>query len=116
MAKQRTTEQQQEKQKYWKRHIEECSRKGSSQAEYCRRHKLSTKSFTYWKRRFRQQETDSFIPVQIKPEIHIPANNATALVLCKEEYRIEIKEGFNPEVLGEVLRTLKDVIFPIKPT
>ncbi|MEC4684227.1 MAG: hypothetical protein VST71_00635 [Nitrospirota bacterium] len=36
-----------EKEEYWKGHIREWSRGGMSQAEYCRRQKLSPKSFTY---------------------------------------------------------------------
>jgi hypothetical protein len=93
----------------WKRHMEAWSRSESSQADYCRRHKLSTKSFTYWKRRFRQKSAVSFVPVQVKPETQIIANISSGLVLCKDGYRIEIKEGFKPEVLGKVLRTLREL-------
>jgi len=97
------------KEEYWKEHVEKCSRSGMSQAEYCRRHKLSPKLFTYWKRKLREQETISFIPVQVKPERYIPAEQTTGVVLYKEGYRIEIREGFKREVLGEVLRTLREL-------
>ena len=93
----------------WKQHLEEWSRSGSTQAEYCRQHKLSTKSFTYWKRRFRQKPPVSFMPVQVKSEPQKGADISSGVVLCKEGYRIEIKEGFNPEVLGEVLRTIREL-------
>lgn len=107
MAKKAKAEEQ--KQENWKRHIEESRRSGNSQAEYCRLHKLSTTSFAYWKRRFRQQSPVRFVPVQVKPETQIPADNSSALVLSKERYRIEIKEGNNPEVLEKVLQTLREL-------
>ena len=93
----------------WKRHLEEWRKSGGTQAEYCRRHMLSTKSFTYWKRRFKQKQSVSFVPVQVKAEPPVSADNSSALVLWKEGYRIEIKEGFKSEVLGKVLRTLREL-------
>jgi hypothetical protein len=108
MAEESRTGEQQGKRNFWKRHIEGWSRSGSIQAEYCRRHKLSAKSFTYWKGRFRQKSAVSFVPVEVKPEAEM-ADNSTGLVLCKDGYRIEIKEGFKAEALGKVLRTLGEL-------
>lgn len=109
MAKGSKIGEQKQKQKLWKRHIEQWGVSGSSQVEYCRRHKLSTKSFTYWKRRFRQKSPVSFVPVQMEPETQIAAAISSGLVLCKDGYRIEIEEGFKPEVLEKVLRTLGEL-------
>ena len=119
MAKKSITEEQEQKRKFWRRHIEQWEKSGSTQAEYCRRHRLSAKSFVYWKGRFRdmckvnmaagQKEPVKFVPVEIKPEAHIPAGNSTALVLCKDGYRIEIKESFNPEALGKVIRIIREL-------
>lgn len=108
MAERTITGEQIQKRKYWKRHIEQWRRAGSSQAEYCRGQKLSAKSFTYWKSRFRQKSAVSFVPVEVKPEAEM-ADNSTGLVLCKDGYRIEIKEGFKPEALGKVLLALKEL-------
>ena len=83
MAEKTITDEQKQKRKYWKRHIEEWRRTGSSQAEYCRGQKLSAKSFTYWKSRFRQKSAVSFVPVEVKPEAEM-ADNCTGLVLCKD--------------------------------
>ena len=108
MAKKTIADEQKQKRKYWKRHIEEWRRTGGSQAEYCRGQKLSAKSFTYWKSRFRQKSAVSFVPVEVKPEAQM-ADISSGLVLCKDGYRIEIKEGFKPEALGKVLRTLGEL-------
>jgi hypothetical protein len=112
-------EMQRQKREFWRRHIEQWSRSGSTQAEYCRRHKLSTKSFTYWKGRFRelsilnmttrQKEPVRFVPVEVRPEAELAADNSPGLVLHRDGYRIEIREGFNPAVLGKVLRTIQEL-------
>jgi len=119
MAKKLVTKEQIQKRKFWKQHLEQCGRSGISQAEYCRQHKLSTKSFTYWKRRFRdisilrpvsrQKTSVTFVPVQVKPERQIAGDISSGLVLCKDGYRIEIREGFKTETLGEVLRTIREL-------
>ncbi len=109
MAKKALTEERIQKQQFWKQHIQACGDSGSSQVEYCRQHKLSIKSFTYWKRRFRQNTSISFVPVKVKAETRIATDISTELVLSKDGYGIEIKEGFNPAVLKEVLRTLKEL-------
>jgi hypothetical protein len=70
--------------------------------------KLSAKSFTYWKSRFRQKSAVSFVPVEVKPEAEM-ADNSTGLVLCKDGYRIEIKGGFKSEALGKVLLALREL-------
>ena len=108
MAEKSKAGEQQRKRNFWKRHIEGWSRSGSIQAEYCRVQKLSAKSFTYWKRRFRQKAEVSFVPVEVKPEAQM-TDISTGLVLCKDGYRIEIKEGFKPEVLGKVLLALREL-------
>jgi hypothetical protein len=119
MEERAITEEQKQKRKIWKRHIEECRKSGSTQAEYCRRQKLSAKSFTYWKRRFRDcnmlkpasgpKTPVTFVPVEVQPEIRSAADNSSALVLCRDGYRIEIKEGFKAETLGKVLRTIGEL-------
>ena len=107
MAKQSLTDERMQKRVFWKQHIKECGRIGITQIEYCRQHKLSTKSFTYWKRRLRQKSSVSFVPVQVKPETPIAVDRSSELVLHKDGYRIEIKEGFNPVALGEVLQAIR---------
>ena len=109
MVKNSLKDERTQKRRFWERHIEDCSRRGSSQVEYCREHKLSTKSFTYWKRRIRQTGSISFVPLRVKPEAQNTSSNSSALVLCKDGYRIEIEEDFIPAMLATVLRTLRDL-------
>lgn len=112
MAEQTKTDEQKEKRKLWKRHIEQWRGSGSRQAEYCRQHKLSAKSFTYWKRKYRQKAAVSFVPIEVQPEavsLEKEADNTSGLVLCKDGYRIEIREDFRAEALGKVLRAIREL-------
>ena len=112
MAERTKTDEQKEKRKFWKRHIEKWRETGSRQAEYCRQHKLSAKSFTYWKRKYRQKAAVSFVPVEVQPEavrIDLSLEKEAVLVLSKDGYRIEIKEDFKAEALGKVLRAIREL-------
>ncbi len=66
MANKTITAEQIKKQKFWKRHVKECSKSGRTQVEYCRRHNLSAKSMTYWKRKFKQKAPVTYSSSQIK--------------------------------------------------
>lgn len=107
MAKKSISDEQ--KRGLWEQHLERWSKSGGTQAEYCRQHKLSTKSFTYWKRRFSEKSSVSFVPVRVKAEPQIATDTTSGVVISKDGYRIEIREGFKAEVLGEVLRTLQEL-------
>jgi len=108
MAGKATRGEQREKRKFWEGHLEKWMGSGMTQAEYCRRHNLNRRLFSYWKRRLKRPEASvSFIPVRVKAEGRNESGGSSGLVLWKEGYRIEIREGFNAEVLGQVLRTLE---------
>jgi len=115
MAEKTTRGRQKDKRKFWEEHVEKWRRSGITQAEYCRRHNLSTRLFTYWKRRMkRSAESVSFVRVKVvdatkKAEAWNEAGSSSGIVLCKDGYRIEVREGFNAEVLGQVLRTLGEL-------
>ncbi len=51
----------------------------------------------------------TFVPLRVKPETRNATGHSSALVLSKDGYRIEIQEDFKPEVLGQVLRTLREL-------
>lgn len=111
----KTTRGRQKKRKFWQRHVENWKRSGLTQAEYCRRYNLSAKSFTYWKVRLKgSAESISFVPVKVvdvtkKEGAWNEAGSSSGVVLYRDGYRIEVREGFNPDVLGQVLRTLGEL-------
>jgi len=63
-----------ERRGFWEQHLREWKSSGVSQAEFCRRNKLSLKSFVYWKKR--QKSTSSpvclvEVPVQMQPVVSL---------------------------------------------
>jgi hypothetical protein len=115
MAEKTTGGRREDKRKFWEGHVEKWRRSGITQAEYCRRHNLSRKSFTYWKGRMKgAAKSVSFVPVKVVdvPEKAVAwgdAGSSSGIVLYKDGYRIEVMEGFNVEVLGQVLRILGEL-------
>ncbi|RME60758.1 IS66 family insertion sequence hypothetical protein, partial [Candidatus Parcubacteria bacterium] len=99
---------------FWQRHIARWRQSGITQAEYCRRHNLCRRQFTYWKGKLKDssREPISFIPVKVvdtqeKQCLEKGAGSSSGVVLYRGRYRIEVREGFSAEVLGEVLRVLE---------
>ncbi|HEY44131.1 MAG TPA: hypothetical protein G4O11_09135 [Anaerolineae bacterium] len=76
---------------YWQEHISQWSESGLTQAEYCRRNKLSAAGFHWWKgqlrRKARTQKTSStsmqFVEVHGVPSAHVGHGENSQY---KEEY------------------------------
>ena len=52
----------------WKAHIEAWQQSGGTQADYCRKHGLTDKVFSLWKRRFQRENViDAPRPTRSKP-------------------------------------------------
>ncbi|MBF0321098.1 MAG: hypothetical protein HQL01_14985 [Nitrospirae bacterium] len=92
---------------YWKGHIEAWQGSGKTQAEYCR-HALKLKAFAYRKRQFGKSPAKAvFHSVRIIEE---KAKISTCLNLKMKigtRYCIEIRDGFNPATLHQLLETLE---------
>ena len=53
----------------WKAHIEAWQQSGGTQADYCRKHGLTDKVFSLWKRRFQRENViDASDPTRSKPK------------------------------------------------
>ena len=97
-----------EKRRYWKRHIQSWRSSGLTQAEYQRQHNLPQWQFVYWKKKFdRPTVSDEMAIVPIP----LPSANTTTPLnlIVDDRYRIEITEGFQPEVLELVLEVVSRV-------
>ncbi|WP_320173989.1 IS66 family insertion sequence element accessory protein TnpA [Maridesulfovibrio sp.] len=97
------------KQRFWKKHIEAWRNSGVSQAEYCREHSLSYKSFGYHKRRVgASAKPQKVIPI---PETAMRAEEESRtckpISLCVPRgFRIEIEPGFCQLTLKELLEVV----------
>ncbi len=94
------------KEQFWRNHISNWHKSEFSQAEYCRRNKLSAKSFTYWLGRIRKNpEPVCFVPVSIKAQ----SSAGPLSLIFGDDYRLEIRDGFNPVTLENAVRVLRSL-------
>ena len=98
----------------WKVHVGALIQSGLNRAEYCRQHKLSYHTLTYWQRKLSttkatSQET-TLVPVPFKALINQgiaePAQAALKIVL-PDKIAVEVGENFSPATLMRILAVLE---------
>jgi hypothetical protein len=97
-----------EKQRFWKQHIEDWKSSNQTQAGYCRQYELSYDQFIYWKRKFRRDSKSSFIELKLPPVTPpkmIPPTSS--LKVSVSRFQIAVEQGFDPEVLGRLVYALE---------
>jgi len=104
-------EQLEQKRIYWKQQIEQWQQTGLSQAEYCRRNNLKHHQLVYWKKRYVETQTEvSFAAVQLADLFDIPTSDQASLaVVIDHHLKVEIKEGFDPQLLRQVIAVLRGI-------
>lgn len=103
MATERRHNQLTEKQKRWQHHVEQWSKSGISQAEYCRQNNLNVRCFHYFKSRLQQKN----LPVQF---VQVPVEPVSAPSILKlntgSGFQVEIPDGFSQVTLAKVLQVI----------
>ena len=103
-------EQLEQKRSYWKQQIEQWQQTGLSQAEYCRRNNLKHHQLAYWRKRCLKTESAvSFAAVHLEDLLDIPAppNQASLAVVIDNQFKVEVTEGFDPQLLRQVIAALR---------
>jgi hypothetical protein len=103
-------EQLEQKRSYWKQQIEQWQQTGLSQAEYCRRNNLKHHQLVYWKKRYSKTQTEvSFAAVQLEAllDIHAPPDQASLAVVIDNQFKVEVTEGFDPQLLRQLIAALR---------
>jgi hypothetical protein len=100
-----------QKRTFWRTHITSWEKTDISQAEYCRRNGLSSRSFGYWKKRqdCAKVNSVSFIPVPLAQPIDVSTKvgRAPLCILLDNRYRIEVGDDFSPLTLQGLLHALE---------
>ena len=99
-----------QKRSYWKQQIEQWQQTGLTQAEYCRRNNLKHHQLVYWKKRYLKTQSDvSFAAVQLEDLLDIPAppDRASLAVVIDHQFKVEVTEGFDPQLLRQVIIALR---------
>lgn len=111
MADQTREEMKRERKEFWGSHIKAWEESGLTQIEYCNRHELSRHRFTYWKcKLYKKTDPVKFVPVTGNlNHPQISSINRSSINLITRGYQIEIGDGFSPETLSSLLRTLERI-------
>ena len=102
-----------EKMRFWKAHIQAWEKSGFSQNEYCRRNTLKNTQLTYWKTKFKQEESRQirFAPVPMsaaQPVRQSIDSCDSGLAVHLGKIQIKIQNNFNPESLIKVVSILEE--------
>ena len=110
MVKQSRAKQLKQKRSYRKQHINSWQETGLTQVEYCRQHNLKHHQLVYWKKRFLKTETDvSFVSLEFEDllDIPAPAKRASLSVVINKHFKIEIRAGFDAQLLRQLIFALR---------
>lgn len=99
-----------EQQKLWETRIAEYRASGLKAKEWCAAHNITTRQLWYWLRKFKNQNDPShtrptrWLPVELSEQS--PADQGDSLLIRIGQAGIEVKPGFDPELLSQVVRVL----------
>ena len=97
----------QEKLELWKRRREEFRKSGLTRRDFCARRRLKISTLDYWFAKIRAVESAQGL-VELKPQA-IPTVKSSLAVVVGEKYRIEIRHGFDRQLLGELIKALESL-------
>ena len=110
MQKLSRAEQLEQKRSYWKQHVDSWQQTNLTQVEYCRQNNLKHHQLVYWKKRFLKTETNvSFVPLKLEDLLEIPArqDQASLTLVINNQFKIEIRAGFDAQLLCQLIFTLR---------
>lgn len=93
----------------WEARIKDYRASGLTAEKWCAENEVTTRQLWYWLRKFRDSKESSVRPPQWVPvNVHQPQENTESLLLVKIGAAvIEIRPGYNPTLLSDVVRTLQ---------
>jgi hypothetical protein len=90
----------------WEQRCAQYKKSGLSRKGFCKKHRLKLSTLAYWLSRLGKQEKErglveldrtSIAPLVLVPEL---------VVSVGQDYRIEIRRGFDAQLLSEVIQAL----------
>jgi len=95
----------------WRKHINVWKTSNQSQKAFCEAHHLGLASFQRWHRILKAEEKEgvaahltpvSFLPVRVRETVP-----PSLTILIRDDLRIQVPAGFNPELLQQVIQALQ---------
>ena len=95
----------------WAERITAWKISGLSQSAFCKQQGHVYGTFVYWRShlkkinaRMKQPESVSFFPVTLKSE-----KKASLILRINDQHSIELKSGFDPELLAKVVQVIQQI-------
>jgi isopentenyl phosphate kinase len=92
---------------FWKRKLQEYRKSGLSRRAFSEQNGFTKSTMDYWFARIRNGRKEKGL-VEVKPTALVIQNPSLQLVVA-DKYRIEIQRGFDPVLLGDVVKALESV-------
>ena len=99
---------------HWKAHVGALKQSGLPRAEYCRQHKLSYHTLTYWQRKLSTTQVTSkettLVPIPFKAFINqgnVEPARAALKIILPDKIAVEVGENFSPATLIRLLAVLE---------
>ncbi len=95
----------------WEARVATYRASGQSAAEWCAAHQLTTRQLWYWIRKFKSTKSKAtpasrWVTVNVDKQ---PEVTETTLFIKVGSAEIEVKPGYNPVLLADVVKTLKAI-------
>jgi hypothetical protein len=104
-------QQQSPNREHWQAHAKAQKKSGLNRAEYCRQHKLSYHSLTYWQKKLSisSLQKSTLVPVPVKPlfQQRTMRSGSGLKISAGNLLTIEIEDHFTPATLVKILQTLE---------
>ena len=95
----------------WHDHVNAWKTSNQSQKAFCKDHHLGLASFQRWLRIFKAKETEGVTahpePVSFLPVIVRETDSSSLTIQIRDDLRIQVPPGFNPELLQQVVQVLR---------
>lgn len=89
-----------EKQEFWRQHIEAWKVSGQSQAEYCEEQKIKKSTLGYWRSQLLKRKR--FVEIPLKIESQSPID-----IIIKDTIKLQVRKGFDPDLLIQIVKTME---------
>lgn len=98
-----------EKRRFWQEQIERQSQSKLTQAQYCDQNGLKLSQFTHWKYKSPKKTSAgvTFVSIPVPTINGKPDAPAALNLITTGGYRIEVRPGFDPATLRQLIATLE---------
>ena len=90
---------------FWKQKLQEYRKSGQSRRTFSEQIGVNKSTMDYWFARLNKKKKTEGL-VEVKP-VSMPISNCSLQIVVADKYRIEVNDGFDPHLFGEVVKTLE---------